>query len=122
MNITLWIAAGVLAAVNLMAGILKTTQPREKLLPNMPWVEDLSQNTIRLIGTVELLGAVGLILPWALDIAPVLTPLAATGIAVLQVLAFATHVRRREPQALPINAVILAAAVFVAVGRFVDLG
>ena len=94
MNIFLWILQIVLAGMFAFAGVLKATQPKEKLLANMPWVEDFSPNTVKFIGVMELLAAVGLILPAATGIAPVLTPLAASGLAVLMVLAATTHARR----------------------------
>jgi hypothetical protein len=99
---------------------MKVTQERRKLLanPNMKWVEDFSAGTIKLIGTAELLGALGLILPGAFDIAPVLVPLAATGLAVLMLGAAITHARRREPQSIVINAVLLILALVVAIFRF----
>ena len=118
MNITLWIVQIVLAVAFGTAGLMKATQPREKLIKNLPWVEDFAPGTVKLIGTVELLAALGLILPAATGIATVLTPLAATGLAVQMVLAAATHVRRKEPQGILINVVLLAMAVFVAWGRF----
>jgi VIT1/CCC1 family predicted Fe2+/Mn2+ transporter len=99
---------------------MKLTQERRKLLanPNMKWTEDFSAGTIKLIGTAEVLGAVGLILPAVLDIAPILVPLAATGLAVLMLGAAITHARRKEPQVIAINAVLLILAVIVAVFRF----
>jgi uncharacterized membrane protein YphA (DoxX/SURF4 family) len=120
MNVFLWIVAGLLAAVFVAAGLMKLTQERRKLLanPNMKWTEDFSAGTIKLIGTAEVLGAVGLILPAVLDIAPILVPLAATGLAVLMLGAAITHARRKEPQAIAINAVLLILAVIVAVFRF----
>lgn len=118
MNVVVWIVAGVLAALFLTAGVLKTTRPKQALQPSMPWVEDFGQGTIRLIGTLEFLAGIGLVLPPALDIAPVLAPLAATGLAVMMLLAAATHARRKEPQAIVVNVVLLALAVFVAVTRF----
>jgi uncharacterized membrane protein len=122
MNIVAGVVSGLLAAAYLMAGILKTTRSKDALKPNMPWVEDFSPRTVKFIGTVELLGAIGLILPWLLEIAEVLTPLAAAGLALIQLLAIPVHVRRGEAaKALPINIVLLAAAVFVAVARFADL-
>jgi hypothetical protein len=69
---------------------------------------------VRFIGTAESLGAIGLILPAAAGIAPVLTPVAATGLAITMVLAAATHLRRREPSGVAFNAV----AGLVAWGRF----
>ena len=118
MHVFLWTLQGLLAAMFTMAAVLKTTQSREKLLPSMPWVEDLTTPTVRFIGAVELLAAVGLIVPAAVDVAPVLAPVAASGLAVLMVLAMATHLRRREPSAIAINAVAFVIAVVVAWGRF----
>lgn len=118
MNVVLWIAAGLLAAVFLMSGALKASQPKEKLHANMPWVEDFSPSMVKAIGAVEVLAAIGLILPGALDIAPVLVPLAATGLVLVMIGAIITHVRRKEYQGLPINAVLLLLAAFVAWGRF----
>ena len=108
----------VLAAAFALAGVQKATQPKEKLVPRLPWVQDFSPGTVRFIGVVELLGAVVLILPAATGIAPVLTPIAATGLAVLMVLAAATHIRRREPSGVAVNAVLFALAAVVAWGRF----
>ncbi len=122
-NIALWIAAGLLAVAYLGAGLLKSTQSREKLRTNMPWVDDFSAGTVRFIGTTQLLGAVGLILPWATGIAPVLTPVAATGLVVTQVLAIGVHVRRGETGSrLGVNVLLLLLALFVAVGRFAGWG
>jgi hypothetical protein len=81
-------------------------------------VEDFSPATVRFIGIVELAAALGLILPAVTGIAPILTPLAATGLAVVMVLAAITHVRRKEPSGIAVNAVLFALAVFVAWGRF----
>lgn len=118
MNIALWVVAGLLAAAYLVAGLLKSTQPKEKLQANMPWVEDYSAGTVRLIGIAEVLGALGLILPQATGIAPILTPIAATGLVIIQALAIRTHVRRGERQVLPANIALLLLALFVAIGRF----
>jgi uncharacterized membrane protein len=118
MNVFLWIVQAVLAAMFATAGLMKSTQPKEKLAPRLPWVEDFSATTVRVIGVVELLGAIGLILPAATGIAPVLTPIAATGLALTMVLAAATHIRRKEPSGVAFNAVLFALAVFVAWGRF----
>jgi uncharacterized membrane protein YphA (DoxX/SURF4 family) len=118
MNIVLWIVAGLLAAGFLVSGALKVLQPKEKLRANMPWVDDFSTGMVKTIGALEFVAAIGLILPGALDIAPVLVPLAATGLAVVMAGAIITHVRRKEYQPLAINAILLLLAVFVAWGRF----
>lgn len=118
MNIALWVAQILLALAFGTAGVMKTTQPRDTLQEKLPWVQDFSTSTVRFIGSVELLAAIGLILPAFTGIAPGLTPLAATGLAVLQALAIATHIRRREPGAVAFNLVLMALAMFVAWGRF----
>ena len=119
MDVALWIVAGVLAAVFLAAGAMKLSQPRQKLADSgMPWVEDFSDGAVKAIGALEVLAAVGLILPAALDIVPVLVPIAATGLVLLMVGAAITHARRREPQGIAVNLVLLALAAFVAWGRF----
>jgi uncharacterized membrane protein len=118
MNVFLWILQAVLALMFAMAGVQKATQPKDKLVTRLPWVADFSQGTVRLIGIAELAGALGLILPAATGIAPILTPLAATGLAVIMVLAAITHARRKEPGAIAFNAVLLVVAVVIAWGRF----
>lgn len=118
MNITLWIVAGALAAAFLMAGLMKATQPKIKLATSMPWVEDFSDGQVKAIGLVEILGALGLILPGATGIATILTPVAATGLATAMVLATVVHVRRKEANTLPVNLILFALALFVAIMRF----
>lgn len=120
MNLALWIAAGVLAAVLLVAAINKLVIPREKLatFPGGRWVEDFSPGAIKAISTLEIFGAVGLILPAVLGIAPVLVPLAATGAAFLFAGAVIMRLRRGEKVTIVVDVVYLALAVFVAWGRF----
>lgn len=118
MNVALWIIAALLALGFLAGGALKLVQPKEKLPAGWGWVDDFSGSSIKTIGTLEVLAAVGLILPAALDIAPVLVPLAAVGLALLMVGAVITHLRRREPQGIVVTLVLLALAVFVVWGRF----
>ena len=119
MNIALWIVAGLLAVAFLASGATKLAQSREKLVASgMGALEDLSVGTIKAIGTLEVLAAVGLILPAALDIAPVLVPLAAVGLVLLMVGAMITHLRRHEAQAIVVTLTLLILAVLVAWGRF----
>lgn len=118
MNVFLWVLQIVLAAMFLTAGVMKATQPKDKLAEKLPWVEDFCAGTVRFIGVVELLAAIGLVLPAATGIAPVLTPLAATGLAVVMLLAANTHRRRHETTAIVFNAALFVAAVVVAWGRF----
>ena len=119
MNIALWIIAGLLAAGSLGSGAMKLARPKEKLAASgMGWVEDFSAGAVKSIGILEVLAAVGLILPAALGIAPVLVPLAAVGLVVLMVGAIITHLRRHEAKAIVENLAVLALAGLVAWGRF----
>ena len=118
MNFALWIVQGVLALGFLLAGSMKLTQPREKEAQQMDWVSDFSTRAIRTIGTLEVLAAIGLILPSVTGILPWVTPLAAVGLVLLMLGAAATHRRRGEMPMIGVNAVLLALAAFVAYGRF----
>jgi uncharacterized membrane protein len=122
MNVVLWIVQAVLAVAFVLAGVMKATQPKEQLAPKLPWAEDFSPGTIRLIGVAELLGGIGLILPAVTGIAPILTPIAAACLAFVMVLAAVTHIRRKEPSGVAINAVLFALAALVAWGRFGSYG
>jgi uncharacterized membrane protein YphA (DoxX/SURF4 family) len=118
MNIALWVIQIVLAVLFGAAGLGKITQPREKLIARMEWAEDFTDGQVKAIGAVELLGAIGLVLPAATGILPWLTPLAAAGLAMTMVLAAVVHVRRKEMQLVPVNLVLAALAAFVAWQRF----
>lgn len=118
MNTALWIVQIVLALGFGMAAWMKLSKPKAELEPRLEWMKDFPQNTIRVIGIAELLGAVGLILPAASGFLPILTPVAATGLAIIMVLAIGLHARRKEKQAIAINAILLLLLVFVMWGRF----
>jgi uncharacterized membrane protein YphA (DoxX/SURF4 family) len=118
MNTTIWIVQSVLAFGFLMAGAMKLTQPREKLAPQMGWIEDFSDTQVKLIGLAEVAAAVGLILPGATDVAPVLTPLAAVGLVLVMIGAAITHLRRHENQFVAINGILLVLASVVVWARF----
>jgi hypothetical protein len=119
MNIALWIIAALLAVAFLASGAMKLTRPKEKLAASgMGWAEDFSAGAVKAIGTLEVLAAVGLILPAALDIAPVLVPLAALGLLLLMLGASITHLRRHEAQGRVVTLVLLAVAAVVVWGRF----
>ncbi len=117
MDIALWVAQGLVAAAFLAAGFLKMTQTKEKLAPKMAWVQDFSPGAIKAIGGAELLGAVGVIVPYATGILPWLTSVAAGGLVLLMAGAVVTHVRRKELAMAAPSAVLLVLAATVALGR-----
>lgn len=119
METALWILQVLLAVIFLITGTTKLTQPRQKMAAGpMRWAADVSDAQFRAIGAVEVLGAVGLILPAALGVAPLLTPLAAVGLALTMIGAIHTHVRYGESGRLAVPVLVLALALFVAVAGF----
>ncbi len=118
MNIALWIIQGIFAAMFTMAGLMKATQPIDKLAKSVTWADRLSFTTVRFIGVMELLGALGLILPWLLNIVPILTPVSASGLALVQFLAIFHHAKHKENKAIMMNIILLTLAAFIAYGRF----
>lgn len=115
-----WILGGVLALTYLAAGGMKLSRPKEKLAASgMGWTEDFSPTGVKGIAVVELLGAVGVILPPLTHIVPILGPIAAIGLVIVQIGAGITHVRRHETKMLVTNASLAVLALVVAVIGFV---
>lgn len=118
MNAALWIAAGVLAVVFLAAGLTKLVRDKADLVERMSWVQDASAGQVRAVGAVEVLGAIGVVLPALVGPWPWLVPWAATGLALVMVGAAVVNVRHHEASHIVVNAVLLVLALFVAWGRF----
>lgn len=117
LHIGLWVAQALLALAFGMAGFMKVSMPISELAANgMGFVNHTPETMVRFIGITELLGAIGLILPAALRIKPILTPIAAIGIAVIMLLAIKEHLSQNE--SIVANVVLFALATFVAWGRF----
>ncbi|WP_297081943.1 DoxX family protein [uncultured Demequina sp.] len=122
MDIALWVVQGLLALVFFGAGFTKLKDSREVYAAQKPpmtsYAERMPVWLFKFVGAAEVAAAIGLILPWALDIAPVLTPLAAAGLVVVMIGAFVDHARHGETKSLPVNILLGALALFVALGRF----
>ena len=119
MNLALWIIQGLLAIMFLMAGLMKLSKPKIELSEKLGnWVDSYSLNTIKLIGLLEFLAAVGLILPLAINIFPILTPIAAIGLAVVMIGAMNLHYKRGEKDKIGMNLILFLLSVFVVFGRF----
>ena len=118
MNTVLWIAQGLLAAMYLMAGIMKTFQTAQAK-ERMSGAKERSDEFVRFVGVSELLGALGLILPLVTGILPWVTIFAAIGLILIQLLAiFKEHLPKKEYNVIPVNIVLVVLAVFVIVGRW----
>ncbi len=117
MNIFLWILQILLTLLFLNSGYTKTFQYRKKEadLKKMDHLENGS--FIKFIGTAEILGAIGLVLPWALNILPFLTVWAAIGLGIVMLGAMATHFRFKEYQNLVFTAVIFILLLVIIIFR-----
>ena len=123
MNVVLWVVTGLLVLVFVIAGMMKLLQPKKALVSaGMAWAEDFPPAVIKGIGVLEVSAALGLLLPAPLAVAPVLTPLAALGLALIMVGAIVVHARRREFPTIVVNLVLLVLAAVVAWGRFGPYG
>jgi uncharacterized membrane protein YphA (DoxX/SURF4 family) len=118
MNTVVWIIQGILAIMFAMAGTMKLTQPKEKLVKSLPWVIDFSLPTVRFIGTSEILGAIGIIVPQVTGILPILSPIAAIGLIVIMILAASYHLPKRQYKEVMFNSMLLILSVIVALYRF----
>ncbi|SRR5258708_5559076 len=119
MNIALWIVQVLLALAFLMAGFMKVSQPVEKLQQRMSWTKHVAPGIIRLVGALEILGAIGLILPVATRILPWLTPVAAIGLVLTMIGAIIVHLRLKEARQVSAPLVLLLLSLFIALGYFV---
>lgn len=122
METVVWICQGLLSFVFLYSGIHKSVFPEEKLVKSgQTGVEGLHPFLIKFIGITEIAGAVGIVVPWVLNIYSVLTPLSAAGFCVIMMLAAPVHFRRGEYGNVVINVVLFLLSLFVAYQRFAGL-
>ncbi len=117
-NVSLWVAQSVLGFVFAFADFTKSFTPIQELALRMPWAAVLPEALVRFIGVSELAGGIGLLLPALTRVQPRLTPIAASGLVVIMVLAAAFDIMHGEYSAVPINVVLGGLAAFIAWGRF----
>lgn len=117
MNIALWIVQVLLSAFSLASGWNHGLRPLSETIQTSPWAADLPAALVRFIGWAELAAGVGLVLPAAVRILPILTPLAAVGLAVIMGLAIPFHIMRGEANVIALHVVVVGLSVFVAWGR-----
>lgn len=115
MNIALWVIQGLVAFAFFGAGGFKLFTPKAKLEKNLSWTRTTPAAQIKLLALAEVLGAVGVVVPWATQILPVLTPVAAGCLAIIMVGGTVTHVRHKESPAPTLILLVLCLA--IAVGR-----
>jgi putative oxidoreductase len=117
-NKVLWAAQVLVALPFLMAGSAKLMTAPEVLAADMAWVEHVPAAAVKLIGLLEVLGAMGLVLPSALRFKPWLTPLAAAGLVLTMVCAAGLHISLGEGSLIGPNIVLGGIAAFIAWGRY----
>jgi len=110
MKVAYWVIAGLLAAIYGFGGLKKLVQSQDQLRPMMGWVDAMPMSRVRMIGLVEVLGAVGVIVPALTGVAPGVAVAAAIGLALIQIGAFRLHLSRHELTDLPLNSVLLVLA------------
>jgi uncharacterized membrane protein YphA (DoxX/SURF4 family) len=122
MNVALWIGQGVLAALFAVSGSVKSTMSKERMIATgQTGVREFPLPVIRMVAALELLAVIGLLVPQATGVAPVFTPLAALGLAVVMVGAAVAHARLHERGTSALNLVIMLLCLAVAIGRLAGL-
>lgn len=114
MNIALWITQALLAALFLFAGGMKLIMPIEEMTKEIA----MPGGFLRFIGVAEVLGAIGLILPWLLRIRPNLTPLAAAGLVIIMIGAVVVTLMTGDMLSALMPFLVGVLAAFIAYGRW----
>jgi len=114
MHIAYWVVAGLLAVFFLYSGTLKVVRSPEQLKPMMAWVESTPLPLVRVIGVLEVLGALGLILPPLTGVAPALALVAAFGLLLVQIGGIVVHLSRGEARVIGLNIALLVLAAVAA--------
>ena len=120
-NLLLWIGQILLALTFAAVGYSHALGfDRAAQRPRMGWMHAVGRRSMAVIGALEILGAIGLILPAATAILPWLTPTAAAALTLLMVFAAIFHARRPGEGANIVGNVVLGVvAALVAYGRFI---
>jgi uncharacterized membrane protein YphA (DoxX/SURF4 family) len=117
MDALIWIIQSLMAVLFVFHGIAMFNPPppvQESVIQKMGY----SLPLLKVIGTLEVLGGLGLILPSWTRIMPVLSPLAALGLVIIMIGAVVSHARQGEGKQTLATSVVTLLLVFVAVGRF----
>ena len=117
MNTTSWIIQGILATVFTLSGTIIYLF-KDKLKSKLSWLTEYSPNMVLFICVSKIIGAMGLILPMYFNVLPILTPIAALGLASIMMLAMAYHFRKKECKDLPATIIFWALSLFVAYNRY----
>ena len=117
-HVALWILQLSLAVVFAIAGWTKLVEAGQPLKAAVPWIADVPAPLVKLIGLSEILGALGLVFPSLTRIRPHLTPVAASCLTTVMMLAIAFHLYRGDTAVVILPAAFALASAVVAYGRF----
>ena len=120
MNTELWIIQGLLSAFFIMPGIGKVSSSKQKHFEDGHLKSSDSIMSIRILGILELLGCIGIIVPWLTGIVPLLTPITAVCFCLVMVAGMILHSKKKDYKMLPMLVVVFAFSVLVAYYRFVS--
>ncbi|WP_402842916.1 DoxX family protein [Microbacterium sp. GXS0129] len=110
MIIALWAVNALLTLAFLGAGVNKLVKSKDALVASgMAWAKGFPPASLKAIGAAEVVGALGLILPLATGVAPILSPTAATCLAVIMLGAIVVHLRHRDALKVTLPSAVLAA-------------
>jgi hypothetical protein len=117
MNILLWVLQIALAFLCISGGVfqifkideLKKTVASMRALPHGLWA---------FLGAFGCLAGVGLILPGATNVLPVLTPIAAAAVAAQSILITAFYIYYGDRPPMPYSVAMAIMGAFIAYGRF----
>lgn len=121
MNTILWIIQGLLSTFFIMPGYGKISGSKEKHVADGHLKPNNSIIPIRILGVLELLGCIGIIVPWLLGIAPILTPMAATAFCSIMLAGMFVHAKKKEYKMLPMLIIVFILSTVVAYFRFAAL-
>lgn len=121
MDTIIWAIQIGLAIIFLYFGSLKMFLPIEKIEKKVTWAHDYSISKLKFFGFLEVTGAIGLLIPWRLDIFPILTPMAATGLAMVMAGAGVVHLHRDEFKMLGLNVFIIFLLAGVGFHSLIDI-
>lgn len=114
MTTPMWWATWVLFVTYAMTGAIKLFLPIARIPRQLQWVHVTSPRNVRAMGTVNLLGAFGVLLPPLTGILPWVAIVAAVGLVIVQVGAIRIHIGFRDFKTLPVNIILLGLAAYLA--------
>ncbi len=118
MNSLIWTIQILMAVLFILHGLAMFNPPKavkESVVNKMGY----SLPFLKIIGTLEVLGGLGLILPAWTQVMPFLTPLAALGLTIIMIGAAVSHARQGEGQQTVATSIVTLLVVFVAIGRWI---